>query len=1040
MIHRGGQRTFNKTVSIHRTIRVPLWQPPTSPMRAYPLLVLLTATAFPSFAAITFTGIADKGKYTDTITFTVVADTTANTTTVATLDGVALPVSVAKTISNRMERCYHEVAATSRDNTTNAVVSTALVRFVLRDTERRAGQDPGSEDGIPPHTPYKTVNDAPSAFAGQTLKVIVPAAWPANLPVPMAVKLVSGANETVRLGGLVTFSGFPGTTAQMRRGWGSVVAPAKTAAGAVAVGGAVGVVTANPTINIEAAPVFTDVTGAIAANTSWPANSRINITGTLTINAGVTLTVGAGTIVKIYTGNGTAETAAEIVVNGSLMVNGTEANPCAFVPATAGASWGGIEMPNSASNVTANWTLFHGSGEDQLWFNTTSRPTHTGYSSHKDQQALFLVSGSLASGSLTGAHLQLNNCFCFSLAGQVMNSKIRTWLEINRTLMQRAVTCGEQNDCKVSIDRSALMEFPSETSNFVDADNDAIYLTSGDLSITNTVIGYTKDDGVDSGGNGGASPFGTVDPTSGTTTTRYVSTNNWYEGTYHEGNSLSGIRNVYFTGCIFYNCGQGIEAGYSNGASSDGPNAYVDGCLFSSNMVGIRWGDNYGAGYVYNGSMEVKNSIVLNSLYKDAFSGQWNATAANAWIYETTALTATTNHPYFNVHNNYLSQPDPLHHPANTTWNAGTNGALIAPFMPVPGSNVGVAITSYAPAQSDTSAYPGTFTVRLSTFSSNAVSVDYSVIGKTDPFASAETILASGALNFAPGETLKTISPAVASPGNYGLIRVALTTPVNAEVTGEAWYFKLPATPSPTLVPLGATWKYLANGTNQGTAWRTVGFNDAAWPSGPAQLGYGGGTVAVPTGEGDEATIIPFIDTDAVTAGIQKNATTYFRRTFTVADASTITALNLSMIYDDGGVVYLNGQRVAATTTATVAIPIDPAFDYFIGGPTQENATLNTTVSPTFLVNGTNTIAVEIHQEVNTSSDISFDLQLTATYAQPFQLNLSRAAGQPVLYWFDSAAALEFSTDLGAWNPLPGSASPFPFSTGIPKEFFRLKK
>ena len=232
----------------------------------------------PAFAAITFTGIADKGKYTDTITFTVVADTTANTTTTATLDGVALPVGVAKTISDRMQRCYHEVAATSRDNTTNAVVSTALVRFVLRDTERLAAAagttNPGTEDGIPPHTPYKTVNDAPSAFAGQTLKVIAPAAWPVNLPVPMAVKLVGGTNETVRLGGLVTFSGFPGTTAQMRRGWGSVVAPAKTTAGAVAVGGTVGVATANPTINIEAAPVFTNVTGTIAANTTWPANSR----------------------------------------------------------------------------------------------------------------------------------------------------------------------------------------------------------------------------------------------------------------------------------------------------------------------------------------------------------------------------------------------------------------------------------------------------------------------------------------------------------------------------------------------------------------------------------------------------------------------------------------------------------------------------------------------------------------------------------------------------------------------------------------------
>ena len=37
-----------------------------------------------------------------------------------------------------------------------------------------------------------------------------------------------------------------------------------------------------------------------------------------------------------------------------------------------------------------------------------------------------------------------------------------------------------------------------------------------------------------------------------------------------------------------------------------------------------------------------------------------------------------------------------------------------------------------------------------------------------------------------------------------------------------------------TLVPAGATWKYLDNGSDQGTAWRATSFNDSTWPSGPA--------------------------------------------------------------------------------------------------------------------------------------------------------------------------------------------------------------
>src|SRR4029079_17880465 len=108
------------------------------------------------------------------------------------------------------------------------------------------------------------------------------------------------------------------STLQMRRGWGSMLAPAATAAGTVDVAAALNGLTANPSIAIEASPTFTTVNGAIASNTSWPPNSRIHVTGTLTINAGVTLTVGAGTIVKIYTGTGTAGSAAEIVVNGLL--------------------------------------------------------------------------------------------------------------------------------------------------------------------------------------------------------------------------------------------------------------------------------------------------------------------------------------------------------------------------------------------------------------------------------------------------------------------------------------------------------------------------------------------------------------------------------------------------------------------------------------------------------------------------------------------------------------------------------------------------
>ena len=52
-----------------------------------------------------------------------------------------------------------------------------------------------------------------------------------------------------------------------------------------------------------------------------------------------------------------------------------------------------------------------------------------------------------------------------------------------------------------------------------------------------------------------------------------------------------------------------------------------------------------------------------------------------------------------------------------------------------------------------------------------------------------------------------------------------------------------------TLLLFGSSWKYLDNGSNQGTAWRGVSFNDASWASGNAQLGYG---------DGDETTVVSY--------------------------------------------------------------------------------------------------------------------------------------------------------------------------------------
>ena len=55
-----------------------------------------------------------------------------------------------------------------------------------------------------------------------------------------------------------------------------------------------------------------------------------------------------------------------------------------------------------------------------------------------------------------------------------------------------------------------------------------------------------------------------------------------------------------------------------------------------------------------------------------------------------------------------------------------------------------------------------------------------------------------------------------------------------------------------TLVPFGAAWRYLDDGSDQGAAWRAVGFDDAAWSQGPARLGYGDDNVVTVVGFGPD--------------------------------------------------------------------------------------------------------------------------------------------------------------------------------------------
>ncbi len=169
---------------------------------------------------------------------------------------------------------------------------------------------------------------------------------------------------------------------------------------------------------------------------------------------------------------------------------------------------------------------------------------------------------------------------------------------------------------------------------------------------------------------------------------------------------------------------------------------------------------------------------------------------------------------------------------------------------------------------------------------------------------------------------------------------------------------------SATLIASNSVWKYLDNGTDQGTAWRGAAFNDSAWASGAAELGYG---------DGGEATIVSFGPNASA-----KYITTYFRKSFTVANPAAYTNLLLRLVRDDGAVVYLNGVEVHRANLPSGTISFNTLALLAIGGA-DESLYFSTNISSANLVAGTNVIAVEIHQNVGNSTDISFNLQVTAS-------------------------------------------------------------
>ena len=178
------------------------------------------------------------------------------------------------------------------------------------------------------------------------------------------------------------------------------------------------------------------------------------------------------------------------------------------------------------------------------------------------------------------------------------------------------------------------------------------------------------------------------------------------------------------------------------------------------------------------------------------------------------------------------------------------------------------------------------------------------------------------------------------------------------------------------LIAQDGVWKYSDDGTDLGTAWREPNFDDSAWPSGPAGLGFG------------NRGILTTLDRGPSTA---RNVTFYFRKAFNVTSAQLNSLegddpfyqILLGLQRDDGAVIYINGKELYRDNMPTGEITWSTLATSSAGGTSETKFFESSPEGTGTLVSGRNVVAVEVHQSSPGSSDAGFNMSMSAFNVAP---------------------------------------------------------
>ena len=197
-----------------------------------------------------------------------------------------------------------------------------------------------------------------------------------------------------------------------------------------------------------------------------------------------------------------------------------------------------------------------------------------------------------------------------------------------------------------------------------------------------------------------------------------------------------------------------------------------------------------------------------------------------------------------------------------------------------------------------------------------------------------------------------------------------LFTPITLKAEAPAGYrfagWKNSASTQIEIFGKSSTWHYYDQGSQDGIDWKTSLMT--AWPTGKAPLGYYTGDTNNSRGHN---TTLNYGDAN------NKRPTYYFSKEFTLEntpESSDIYTLDFGA--DDGIVVYVNGIEAGRYLMNSGNV----SYNTFSSTYAQGNPDFSTMTLPANLFKkGKNVIAVEVHNNNSTSTDIYFDAALLAS-------------------------------------------------------------